>query len=136
MSTSQELNCCENPTAAAESQCATPKHSVRIRPAIDVLEQEHGFVMHVEMPGVEAGAVDVLVERNVLTIRGTAERSIPEGYQPVAGEFRSRVYERSFQLSDDIDRDTLDAEMKNGILTLKLGKSRKALRTSVPVKSA
>jgi HSP20 family molecular chaperone IbpA len=108
----------------------------RIRPRVDLLEKESGFVMSVEMPGVDHENVDVSLERNVLTVTGKTSFEVPPGYQPVAGEAGSRIYERSFQLSDDIDRDSIDAEVKNGVLTLTFSKAQRARKTSVAVKGA
>jgi len=113
----------------------SPKQVVRVRPAIDLIEQDQGFLMLVEMPGVDADHVEVAVEQNVLSIKGTADLGNMEGYSPVAGEFRTRVFERAFQISNEIDRDGIDAEMKNGVLRLQLPKSQRAKRTFVTVKS-
>ena len=132
MSENSNVQVCEQQTPEVRQN---PQHFVRIRPAIDVIEQDHGYLMSVEMPGVGADGVEVAVERGILSVKGTTQLSVPEGYHPVAGEFRTRVYERSFQLSDEIDRDSIEAEMKNGVLSLKLSKSQKALRTTVPVTS-
>lgn len=112
------------------------KNVLRVRPVIDLIEQNDGYLMLVEMPGVDAEHVEVSVEQNVLSIKGTAELTVPEGYVPVAGEVRTRVYERSFQFSNEIDRDGIDAEMKNGILRLQLPKSKRARRTNISVRPA
>jgi HSP20 family molecular chaperone IbpA len=130
MNTTQELQHSQPQTDAA------PMAAWRIRPRVDLVESESGFVMTVEMPGVDHEHVDVSLERNVLSISGQAVFAVPDGYQPVAGEAGSRIYERSFQLSDDIDRDNIDAEVKNGVLTLKFSKAQRARKTSVAVKGA
>ena len=108
----------------------------RLRPSVDLIESEGEFVMHIEMPGVSPDHVEVSIERNVLTVKGVADYHVPEGAHLLAGDAGRRSYERSFQLSDDIDRETIDAEIKHGVLTLKFSKADKARKATIPVKSA
>ena len=127
MQTSQELQ--HTPNASDASQ-------VRVRPIVDLVENENDYTMYVEMPGVDPASVDVSVEKNVLSIVGTANFGAPEGSQLVCGDAGPRRYERSFQLSEDIDRQQIDAEVKNGLLTLTFSKSQHAKKTAIPVRSA
>src|SRR5690606_22688669 len=98
MSTAQEL---QNRETASQTQS---EPTYRVRPAVDVIEREDRFLMFVEMPGVDHSQVDVTVEKNTLQVRGTAQFPSPEGSRRVSGEPGRRVYQRAFQLSDDIDR--------------------------------
>lgn len=125
----------ETATSAPKAPC-TPTHQrvTRLRPAVELLEQPGEFVMQVVMPGVAPEQVDVSVERNIVTVQGEATPQIPEGLQRISGDSGRRRYERSFQLSDDIDRSAIDAEMKHGILTLRFPKAQQARKASIPVK--
>lgn len=131
MNTTTELK----PTEAPHVQSSTEaKPATKLRPHVDLVEQEHAFTMHVEMPGVDHHSVDISVERNLLTITGNAEFTAPEGARPVSGDFSRRIYQRAFQLSDEIDQASIQAEMKNGVLTLTLPKTQRAQRASIPVR--
>jgi HSP20 family molecular chaperone IbpA len=129
MSAAQELNSCPAPAQPDEA----PLH---LRPAVDLVENEHEFLMSVEMPGVDPAGVDVGIEKIVLTISGKASFTPPGSHRLVAGDAGPRVYERSFQLSEDIARDGIEAEMKHGVLTLKLPKSQQAKKIAISVREA
>lgn len=117
-----------------ENTHVSPVRTIKIRPAVDLLEDEHAYTLQVEMPGVDQSTVSVSLERQALTITGSADFTGPEGAQIVAGLAGLRNYERQFQISDDIDRDQIDATVKNGVLTLRLPKSNRAQKISLPVK--
>lgn len=129
MNTTSELQAASQSTATQFQQ-----EALRIRPAVDLVENDQSFVMHVEMPGVDQEHANVVIERNVITVQGTTSFSTAEGFAAVAGEVGPRVYERSFQLSDDIDRANIDAQVKHGVLTLTFPKVQRAQKATIPVK--
>jgi HSP20 family protein len=111
-----------------------PAAAVRLRPAVDLLETDTEWVLHVEMPGVTHSNVNVSLEKNDLKVSGTADFSGPENARCIVGLSGPRVYERTFRLSDDISRDKIDAEVRQGILTLRLPKSQEAKKVALPVR--
>lgn len=129
MSTQTSKLC--KPTCATEA----PRRAEH-RPPVDILASETGFEVTVEMPGVDESGVDVTIEKNVLTIRGKAELPVHEGLSATHREFGIGDLRRSFTLSDDIDPDSVDAEMRNGLLTLKLSRRQPAGPKKVKIKSA
>ena len=135
MSTQQSLQNCqmENGTPA-ETRNQNQVSPLQIRPAVDLVETADGFVMSVEMPGVDSSGVEVSIEQNVLTVEGRTEFAVPENARRITGDVGPRVYRRQFQLTDDIDRDGIDAEVRHGVLTLKFNKSNRARRAVVPVR--
>lgn len=114
---------------------SSAKAEYTVQPSVDLFETETEFVLTVELPGVSPQSVDVAVENNVLTIRGRAASILPEGYSPTAGRWGEKVFERSFKLSRDLDRDRFDAQLLDGRLTLKLPKAPQVLKQSIPVRS-
>lgn len=125
-------SCCPNP--ATEQDHA--RHFRRqFTPAVDVVENNSEIVMSVDLPGVRPEDVEVSIERQLLRISGTAGSALPEGYQRTSGEWGSRVYERTFRVSDDLDRDHIDAQVQDGVLTLRLPKSQRAQRQAIPVRA-
>lgn len=109
--------------------------ALRFRPAVDLLEDTGEFIMKVDMPGVDHSTVQVTLERNELKIVGTTCFDGPQDAQTVVGAVGPRVYERVFQLADDLDRDHVVAEVKQGVLTLRLPKSAKAQKVQLQIKS-
>lgn len=93
-----------------ETQVETTANYRRMRPRVDIVEQPTQFLLYADMPGVSADNIDVTLERNQLTIHGSSD-------------VRSTLYQRAFTLSKRIDRDTIEANIKDGVLTLTLPKA-------------
>src|SRR5690606_27277348 len=106
------------------------------RPSADIYETEDHVVLVVDMPGVAAEDVDLTLERQVLTIRGRIRHDRPEGYRPIYEEYGEGDYERAFTISEEIDRDRLEARCANGVLTLKLPKAETAKPRRIAVQAA
>lgn len=91
-------------------------------PAVDIYETErHDVVLQAELPGMSRGDIDVTVEHQTLTIKGTrpADSDVPEDrYRRV--ERRVGSFSRSFTLPSTVDAGKVSAEYKNGVLTVKL----------------
>jgi len=109
------------PAAREESGVpATREASRTLTPAVDIFEHEHDLVVVADLPGVDKDQVDVRVEDNILTLKASAAGTLP-------GEASYREYElanyfRQFELSDKVDRDRIQAQMKHGVLTISLPK--------------
>lgn len=106
------------------------------RPATDIFETADHVVVVADMPGVAADAVDITLERRTLTLRGRVQADRPENYRRVYAEHDIAGFERVFMLSQDIDRDHIDASISNGVLTLKLPKAEAAKTKKINVNAA
>lgn len=95
-------------------------------PRADIYETDQGLVIEVDMPGVPPDAVDVTLEKRVLTIRGRSQDRTPEGFSPVYREYQAGDYERTFTMSDEINADGIQANVKGGILRLFLPRAAEA----------
>ena len=93
-------------------------------PPTDVFEDEKALIVVMEVPGIQRDHVDVKVENNMLTVEGRIDQSKYDGLQPVYTEYNIGNYVRSFQLSSQIDQEGIRAELKDGVMTLTLPKSR------------
>lgn len=103
-------------------------------PDTDIYEKEQAIVVVADMPGVDESAVNIHLEKGILTLTGRVTANDMEGYHVLHREFDGGVYERSFSLSDDIDTEKIEAQMKNGVLTLTLPKSERAKPKQITVK--
>jgi HSP20 family protein len=88
-----------------------------------------------EMPGVATDGVDITLERRVLTIRGRSGTNEHASYQRVYTEYADGDYERAFTLSENIDRDRIEATLKNGVLHLVLPKAETAKARRIELKT-
>lgn len=101
---------------------------------LSLWEEEGNYFAEVDLPGVTADGIDVTVEKNQLRI--SAERKAPEGERQYWYQERSfgRV-ERVLVLPDSVDPDSIEAELKDGILHLKLAKRAEAQPKKIAVKA-
>lgn len=91
-------------------------------PRADIFENEDSVVLLADMPGVDQENLDIMVEKDLLTIRGQVEDISREGYKSAHAEYRIGDYSRSFKLSEKVDREQIEAVLRNGILTITLPK--------------
>lgn len=97
-------------------------------PRADIYETNEAIVLVTDMPGVDENSLDIMLEEDVLTINGYVEAAHPEGYGLAYAEYRVGDYQRRFTLSNKIDRNSIEATVKDGVLRLYLPKSEPALR--------
>jgi HSP20 family protein len=103
-------------------------------PAADIYEAENDLTVILEMPGVEKKNVDINVENGVLSVEGRIDLGKYQGLQPLYTEYNIGHYSRSFRLSSKIDQNKIAAEMKDGVLSLKLPKVEEAKPRTIQVK--
>jgi HSP20 family molecular chaperone IbpA len=102
-------------------------------PVADIYDAEHALTIILEMPGVEKSNVDILVEDGVLSVEGRLDLTKYQGLQPLYTEYNIGHYARSFRLSSKIDQNKIAAEMKDGVLSLKLPKVEEAKPRSIQI---
>lgn len=86
----------------------------RVQPDVDIEESKEDYILNVDMPGVLPEAIDVKLDKEVLTVEGQAEI---EGLAP-------RHYYRQFRVMRGLDVADCRADYRNGVLTLHLAKPR------------
>jgi len=104
-------------------------------PAADIYETRDNLLVLAEMPGVAPDGVDITLERRVLTIRGRSATRDHSGYQRVYNEYSDGDYERVFTLSENIDRDRIEATLKDGVLNLVLPNAESAKARKIELKA-
>ncbi len=100
---------------------------IRWIPAVELQEIENNFVLRAEVPGVDAKDLDVQVSRNAVVIKGEyrseQKTSIPGRDR---SEFRYGRFHRVIPLRNPVQNDQVEADLKDGILTLTLPKANVA----------
>jgi len=103
-------------------------------PPTDIRETNEQIVLTADMPGVKPEGVSVTLENHVLRVQGVlADEHRPDALASYV-EYDVGNYQRSFSVSDAIDRDGIEAQMTNGVLTLTLPKTRPS-RKRIEVKA-
>lgn len=92
-------------------------------PAVDIREDAEGYVLHADLPGVDAKDIDVHMENGILTIRGQRMRETKEERESYKRVERVRgVFFRRFALPDTADSDKISARCQNGVLEVRIPK--------------
>lgn len=96
-------------------------------PTVDIKEDENGYSMEVELPGMTEKDIEVKVEGNLLTLSSKKNEEKEEKKKDyVLKERRSYSFSRSFVLPENVDAEKISAEFKNGLLALTVPKPEEA----------
>ena len=103
-------------------------------PLVDIEETDDSYVLEAELPGVKREHVDIEVVGNELTISGEVKEREHKGAlrrrMRRTGRFEYRV-----SLPSQVDPERIDAQLKEGVLTLQAPKAERAQRRRIEVKS-
>ena len=93
-------------------------------PAIDIVEQDKSYQVTAELPGMGEKDIDVKFADGVLTIKGEKKEESEEKQKDYyRSERRFGAFQRSFRVPDGVEADKIEANVKDGILTVLLPKS-------------
>lgn len=104
-------------------------------PRTDIYETDEKIVVLADIPGADEKSIEITLEKNVLTIRAYPGPEEPENYGITYAEYGLGDFERSFTISNEIDRDKIEAAVKSGVLTLNLPKASRARTQKIAIKS-
>jgi len=104
-------------------------------PRADIYENDSEIIVLADVPGANEKTVDITLEKNVLSITAYVEPAIPSGFEVAYAEYEEGDYQRSFRLSDEIDKDKIEAVVSDGVLRLRLPKSQGAKTKKIEVKT-
>jgi HSP20 family protein len=104
-------------------------------PAVDIEEDDNGFKFLIELPGIEKDDVKISLHDDILTIKGEKKyEKKDEGKNYHCYERRYGTFERSFRLNSAVITDKIDANFKNGVLTIEMPKAEIAKPKEIEVK--
>jgi len=123
-------------TGAATRNGANSSNGSRptYRPQVDVYETENDFVLVADVPGAGEEDVDLSIEKDVLTLYAKVADAKADGFEPRWRGYGVGDWRRSFRLAEPVDRDGVDATLKDGVLRVRLPKAKESLKKSIPVK--
>jgi HSP20 family molecular chaperone IbpA len=120
--------------AVSEGQERTRQRRVYV-PSVDIVEGKDETTVVADMPGVDDTSVDVTIEKNILEIYGRVDPEIPQDMRLAVSEYGIGDYHRRFTLSDEIDKERIQATVKNGVLKLVLPKAEIAKTRKITVRA-
>jgi len=104
-------------------------------PSVDISESESAFTLLADIPGVDPKAIDISMEKGVLTIKGERQSEAVEetaNYRRV--ERQSGQFYRRFTLPDSADADKIEAKSEHGVLTITIPKQEVAVSRKIEIK--
>jgi HSP20 family molecular chaperone IbpA len=105
-------------------------------PSVDIFENDKAIVLLADMPGVAAKSLNIDLRENTLTLDGEIEPFETANEKDVIIEYEVGKYYRQFSLSEVIDQEKIDAQLKDGVLRLTLPKVEKAAPRKITIQSS
>lgn len=96
-------------------------------PSVDIKEEDDRFLLVADIPGVDPNDIEVNMEHGILSIKGEREsekKTEREGYKRIEREHG--IFYRRFTMPDGVNPDGIDANCKNGVLTVTIPKQEAA----------
>lgn len=107
-----------------------------LAPTIDVSETDNEVDVKVDLPGMKAEEIDIQVHNNVLTIKGERNEEREEKDRTFHRiERRSGSFARSITLPSVVDENKVDAQYKDGVLVIRMPKTKEAKAKKIAVKA-
>lgn len=104
-----------------------PKRKFRARsPRVDVSETPEAYLVTADVPGVSLDAIDLTVEENRLELVARRTPASFEGHSPAFRQYGEGAYQRAFSIPEEIDRAAIRADLRDGVLRVRLPKAKPA----------
>ena len=110
---------------AEQMLAATGRAAPRSFP-MDAYRRGDSFFVHLDLPGVDPGTIELTCDQNVLTISAERRYEQEEGDQIVVSERPQGTFSRQLFLSDTLDSDRIEANYDQGVLTLAIPVAERA----------
>jgi len=104
-------------------------------PPVDVIEDNAGITLYADLPGVTKETLSLEVDAHTLTIEGTIDLQNPQRMDSIHAEVGVPRFRRVFTLSNELDTGKLQAELKQGVLTLRIQKAEHAKPRRIEVRA-
>lgn len=106
---------------------------IKVKPVVDIYENDNSIIVIAEIPNVSKKNLSVTVENGMLYITGKRLNEDIEG-NCLLRETKDLVYERIFEMEDDLDSSKIEAHYHSGILKITIGKKQKVLPKRIDIK--
>ena len=104
-------------------------------PRVDVFEDDSGITLLADLPGVPKDGLELKVDGDTLLIEGSIATPTPQDLQSVYAEIRVPRYRRAFVLSRELDPAKIDANLRDGVLNLRIPKQEHAKPRRIEVRT-
>ena len=119
-----------------QAQSNTQRTELALLPPVDIVEDASGITLTADLPGISKEDLSIGVDGRTLTIEAPLRLGEADRLVSVYAEVRANHYRRSFELSSELDTGSIDAALKDGVLTLRLPKQERAKPRRIEVQVA
>ena len=113
-----------------------PNDEPSLLPPVDVLEDDGGITLYADLPGVSKENLDVHVDGEKLFIDGKIALEMPKEMEATHVEVTRSRFRRVFALSREFDTGKLTADLKQGVLKVRIPKAEHAKPRRIEISSA
>ncbi len=125
----------EKKETAALQRAERTRSGRTFMPSVDIVERGDELLLMADLPGVASNDLDIRYERGELTLFGRVRPRQQPQQNYVLREYGVGDFYRAFQVGEDVDASKIEAELKEGVLTLRLPKTARAIPRKIPVKT-
>jgi HSP20 family molecular chaperone IbpA len=112
------------------------RQELAMRPPVDVYETAEGITLHADMPGVSKDRLELRIDGNTLQLEGKIEFPMGANLEARHADVRSTLYRCSFALSNELDTARVEANLKDGVLTVRIPKRAELRPRRIEVRTA
>lgn len=102
---------------------------------MDAYRAGDDFVVHFDLPGVDAGSIELTVEKNVLTVSAERRWQPGDGQEVLVNERPQGSFSRQLFLGEGLDPERIEATYDNGVLTITVPVAEQAKPRKVQITS-
>ncbi len=110
-----------------------------LSPVVDILEKDNQYQITAELPGLDPEKIELKVANGMLTLKGEKSQEKEEKNENYRfSERRYGSFQRSFTLPAGVDPSKVEANFKNGVLTISLPKTAEAINSEkkIPIRTS
>jgi HSP20 family protein len=116
-----------------ERRGAAPENALRA--PVDIFETADGITLQADMPGVSKERLNLRVESNTLLIEGAIGIAPQDNMAPLYADVRANSYRRTFALGNELETEKIEANLKDGVLTVRIPKRAELRPRRIEVQS-
>lgn len=133
MNTQTEMKRQEAPQVAQQQR---DDHEPVLLPPVDIYEDGHGIVVKADLPGVSRERLTVEINDDTLSIDGRISLETAETMEALYADVQATRYLRRFTLSRELATDKINAQIDNGVLTVRIPKREEHRPRKIEVSAA
>jgi HSP20 family protein len=108
-----------------------------LRPSVDIEEQEEGYTVRAELPGLKQEDIKITLQDDQLVIRGEKRREAEKkGSNYIRTELVYGTFERAFTLSQAVQGDKIEATYRDGVLEVRIPKAEEKKAREIPIQTS